>query len=305
MGRPLRCTHANRLAHVMFHTIDRFSFSPGDLNAFFHILHVLVKRHKMTLLCWTFMGNHIHLLFQFSEEVNCGTLVGTIESCLTKRFNARHGRKGPLWRGRYKDVTVDDLSQLWSVLFYILLNKPKAGILRSLEKDTYSSARVYLHGYDDGITSLPIDYLELGDTPPQRQRAFRAMLAEAWQRYRDKETWERIAKGERVTAGEGRIDMAQVMAMFQRQEDILERAMVRIRARSAVFSRASLQAMDKARARLLIERTRLIEALSHRKIPTWVVKLFFAEEDFICEFVTQHRSRFRYARSGPWPGPGR
>ena len=254
----------------------------------------------MIVLCWTFMGNHIHLLFQFSEKVNCGTLVGTLESCLTKAFNRLHNRKGPLWRGRYKDVTISEPSHLWSSLFYILLNKHKAGLIKSFDHDIYSSANVYLRGLVDDITTLPIDYLELGDTPLERQRAFRSMLTEAWRTYKDKRTWQRIAQGETVTACDGRIDMGQVLAMFDRQEAILSRAMA-IATKIGLFSEAALEAMERARYRINHERARLSEYLHCRKIPRWVLDHFFAEEDFICDFVSLHRSQFRYSKSPPHP----
>ena len=294
MGRPLRVNFADRLVHVMFHTLDLHRFNERDLEDFLWRLQRQVYRHKIKILAWTFMDNHVHLLIHFSEEQDGSCLVGTIESCLTKHYNDNHNRVGSLWRGRFKDVTVATVTHFWSVLFYVHLNKIKAGKIKSFEQDVYSSYKAYAYGIDDHVTTVSQDYLDLGDTPEERQQEFKLLLAEAWAAYQDKRTWERVAQGETVRVCNGRVDMGEVLALVERQDDILKKALAKIQSVAPV-AKETLDAIDMALTKKKQEIRDLAKALAKRDIPAWVLKHFFAYEDYISDFVQNHRDRYRYS----------
>ncbi|HEX9756819.1 MAG TPA: transposase, partial [Nitrospiria bacterium] len=56
----------------------------------------------------------------------------------------RHHRDGPLFRGRYKAIVVDEESYLLSVVRYIHRNPVEAGLVRGLDRYPWSSYRMYM-----------------------------------------------------------------------------------------------------------------------------------------------------------------
>ena len=95
---------------------------------------------------------------------------------LSTSYNQLNHLRGHLWRERYQAVTIEEISNEWNAMAYTALNKRKAGMITVLDNDTSSSWAAYVHGVDDGITTLCQDYMELGDTPEERQEAFRDMV---------------------------------------------------------------------------------------------------------------------------------
>ena len=225
MGRPRRLTHCNRLAHVVSHTLDNHWFDKHDLRNFKRKIQKLNARHdEFVILYWTIMGNHIHILFAFHEDHDCGVIVGTILKSLTDAYNQARGRSGSLWNGRYTDFTIHDDTHLWAVLIYIALNRTKTGVISSPKNDLFSSYNVYAQGIDDGITTLLPDFYDLGHTLEDCQREFRAMVNESLAAWRSKKTWDKVAEGHDVHVANGRINMATMMDMFHRQEQLLHRS---------------------------------------------------------------------------------
>ena len=64
----------------------------------------------------------------------------------TQRFNRIHFCDGQLFRGRYKSIIVDGDSYLLELLRYIHRNPLDAGMVKGLQKYTWSSHRGYLSG---------------------------------------------------------------------------------------------------------------------------------------------------------------
>ena len=73
------------------------------------------------------MDNHVHLVL---ETPYAGLAVGMqwLHGVYAQTFNARHGRVGHLFQGRYGSVRVTTDAQLWALLRYIGLNPVEAGL---------------------------------------------------------------------------------------------------------------------------------------------------------------------------------
>ena len=90
-------------------------------------------------------------------------------------YNKRHDRRGHLASDR-ADTPEIEAGGLLDVMVYGDLNPVKAGMVARPEHYRYSSYNFYAHGERNEHTNhlvIPQDYLDLGDTPTKRQRAYR------------------------------------------------------------------------------------------------------------------------------------
>ena len=297
MGRRLRVMYANRHTHVMFHTLDDHWFTREDFRRFKNKLSNLVEKNKMKISYFSFMENHIHIIFDFSEDQDSSMQVGVIEWCFTNRYNSARNRKGSLWRGRFKDVTIETQTHFWNAVVYVALNKIKTGSIRKLSEDYYSSYRAYAYGIDDGITTLCEDFYEMGRTPEERQAEFRSMIRRSLLAWRNEQAWEKLEKGEEVLLCDGKVDLSKILAMDLRQEEILAKGHLNAQSQHAQRVSPTKDVKPKVLEKIAKKKEKLAESLALRGIPPWVLTMFWAAEGYIVDFVWSHPDRFGLARA--------
>jgi hypothetical protein len=231
---------------------------------------------------------------EFTEDKSCGDVLGNVHTCLSKAYNKLHKRHGHVWRDRYKDVTIEEDSHCLSAITYVALNSLRSGAIKRVEDDVYSSYRAYAYGHKDGITSLPSIYETLGRTEQERGEEFKAILSEAHQAWLETRTWERIEKGEEVLVGKGRVSLNHLGRMFEREESLLRK--MEDEAQDAQGGWVLAEPVKKAKDRALVGLNKtwmkLNERLASRGIPSWASSRFWAEEEFIVDFVSEHFQAF-------------
>lgn len=80
---------------------------------------------KISAFC--LMETHYHLLIQ-TPNGNLSRFMRHVNGVYTQRFNRYHQLDGPLFRGRYKAILVEEESYLLELLRYIHLNPLRAGL---------------------------------------------------------------------------------------------------------------------------------------------------------------------------------
>jgi putative transposase len=78
------------------------------------------------LHAYVLMDNHVHLLATPPEAGAVGRMMHLLGRHYVGQFNARHGRTGTLWEGRYKACLVDGADYLLRCARYIDLNPVRA-----------------------------------------------------------------------------------------------------------------------------------------------------------------------------------
>ncbi len=120
------------------------TFAEGsDYQAF---LDTLAEAHRLwgiEVFAYSLMGNHYHLCLR-TPRGNLSRVMRHVDGIYTQRFNRRHRRDGPLFRGRYKAILVDADEYLAAVVRYIHLNAVQAGIVKTPEDYRWASHRYYL-----------------------------------------------------------------------------------------------------------------------------------------------------------------
>lgn len=105
----------------------------------------LTDENKLVeIIAYCIMPTRIHLILEQLLNGGISLFIKNILISYTKFFNLRHQRKGPLWEGRFKNVLVDNDSQLLHLTRYIHLNPVSAGLVEQPEDWSASSYKEYL-----------------------------------------------------------------------------------------------------------------------------------------------------------------
>lgn len=96
------------------------------------------------ILAFCLMPTHVHFLLKQCLDDGISTFMGNLLNSYARYFNKKHGRKGPLWVGRFKAVQMKTDEQLRHVSRYIHLNPTTDGLVKKPEHWNYSSYLEYL-----------------------------------------------------------------------------------------------------------------------------------------------------------------
>lgn len=159
MSRPLRIEYKDAIYHVMNRGLTRQSIflTDEDYEKFLNVIAEAHSHWQIQVYAYCMMRNHYHLCLG-TPEGNISRVMRHIDGVYTQRFNRAHGKDGPLCRGRYKAIIVDEEAYLGSVVRYIHLNPLKAQVVKEPQEYLWSSHRVYLNP-DKGPQWLKVDKL--------------------------------------------------------------------------------------------------------------------------------------------------
>lgn len=145
MARPLRVAYPEAWYHVMNRGAARAAIflDDRDRSDWISLVAEMVGRYRVEIHAFCLMGNHFHLLVR-TPEANLSRAIRHLCGVYAQRFNLRHGRDGPLFRGRFKAILVEAEEYLLQVSRYIHLNPIAANLVRRPEQYRWSSYRGYL-----------------------------------------------------------------------------------------------------------------------------------------------------------------
>jgi len=101
-------------------------------------------------------------------------------------YHKEHNSAGHLWQGRFKSQPVQKELYLLSCGRYIERNPVKAGLVVQPENYSYSSAKFYIEGKDDGITTEDPLFSTFGNSAQERRKTYKEIL-ERFDSEQDKE----------------------------------------------------------------------------------------------------------------------
>jgi len=105
------------------------------------------------------MSNHFHLLVK-TPEGNLGRAMRHISGVYTQRHNRLRKTDGPLFRGRYKAIMVEEDSYQLQLSRYIHRNPLEAKIVDKLEDYPWSSYKYYISKKQTPAWLYPQEILE-------------------------------------------------------------------------------------------------------------------------------------------------
>lgn len=91
-------------------------------------------------------------------------------------FNHKYGRTDTLWEGRYRSTLVQSEPYLLTVYRYIELNPVRANMVEHASEYPWSGYRKNGVGLDVALVTPHREYVKLGKTAGERQKAYRLLL---------------------------------------------------------------------------------------------------------------------------------
>ena len=150
----------------------------GDRRRYLQLLRNALSHEGCLLHAYVLMDNHVHLLLTPAATDSIARLMQRLGRNYVGLFNARHGRTGTLWEGRYKACPVDSEDYVLRCCRYIELNLVRAAIVDDPAAYRWSSCRANLGlRLHSGLSPPPV-LLALGDTQAARAQAWQALLHE-------------------------------------------------------------------------------------------------------------------------------
>ena len=121
------------------------------------------------------MTNHVHLLLTPGAPTSCAQLMKHVAQRYSKRLNARHGRTGTLWEGRFHSGLVASEHYALACYRYIDLNPVRAGLVKHPAEYQWSSYGVNTNTWLDEFVSPHAAYLALATGTPERAASYAAL----------------------------------------------------------------------------------------------------------------------------------
>ena len=150
----------------------------ADYAFFLRCLREGCREVKVAIHAYVLMPNHLHLLASPAEATGLSRLMQWIGRFYVPYFNRKYDRVGTLFQGRFKAIVVQSERYFLTCSRYIEQNPVRAGMVVHPANFTWSS---YAHHVGLRIDPLLTDhaiYWALGNTPFQREAAYRELVDE-------------------------------------------------------------------------------------------------------------------------------
>jgi len=181
MARLPRLALANQQHHIVQRGTDnRVIFHDADdIATFRSVLLDAAKKFEVAIHAYVLMPSHFHLLVTPKTSDGLGKMMQWVGRHYVPYFNRRHERSGTLWQGRYKSLVIESAHYFMLFSRYVESNPVRARLVSSAADYADSS---YLHHVGALIDPLISDhplYWNLGNTPFQREAAYKELMEQA------------------------------------------------------------------------------------------------------------------------------
>ena len=127
-------------------------FSERDYALYLGLLIEACSAADVSCVAFCLMPNHVHLILVPATPDGLRHCLSRTHRAYAGFLNARRHVSGHFWQGRYGSVPMD-AAHLSEALRYVLLNPVRAKLVTGATAWRWSSARAYLLGKADGLTT--------------------------------------------------------------------------------------------------------------------------------------------------------
>src|SRR5689334_17750959 len=144
MPRKPRADGEGLWHHAMNRGIDRASIFDEEATRLFLIeLRDSCDQWQVQVHGYCILPNHYHLLLH-TPRAGLSRVMQRLSSRFTQEVNRHRGRDGPLFKGRFRSIFIDNEAHLVRASRYIHLNPVEAGLVTAPQDWPWSSAGAYL-----------------------------------------------------------------------------------------------------------------------------------------------------------------
>lgn len=138
--------HEKCVNHVYQRTLSGFNifYDVEDYLVYFTVFSVLAVKYNIVVYGLCLMIDHIHSLFFAKDMKTLSGFVSHVTLSFVKEYNSAHGRKGPLFEGRFGSAPKRGLKLLRTAIAY-LYNNPVEKLLCRKAQDFKWNFLAYAH----------------------------------------------------------------------------------------------------------------------------------------------------------------
>ncbi|HEY0818039.1 MAG TPA: transposase [Rhizobacter sp.] len=148
-----------------------------DRSLFRALLQDAARTLGVQIHAYGLLDQEVRLLVTPASSDGLSKLVQAIGRRYVARFNRRHGRGGSLWEGRFRATVVEPEQHLLHCMLFA--EGCEAGAPRAAIDEEGTSAPHHLGAKSDPLISDPAQYWALGNTPFDREIAYRKLYEQA------------------------------------------------------------------------------------------------------------------------------
>lgn len=158
----------NNRAHLFHEDADRFMF--------LRYLEPALKAHGAALHAYVLMSNHVHMVMTGSAEQSISAVMQSLGRRFCRYFNAKHGRTGTVFEGRFKSSLIETDRYFFTCMRYAELNPVRAGMVDRPMHYPWSSHSSNAAGDPCGMLTPHGLYIALGLRSDGRGKAYQGLF---------------------------------------------------------------------------------------------------------------------------------
>lgn len=134
------------------------------------------RQFRVAVHAYALLPGHWHLLATPVDSIGLARLMQWLGRQYVPYFNARYGRQGTLWQGRYRAVVLEPDPYLLLFSRYIELSPVRAELVSEPAAYPWSSFPHHAGIKPDPLITDHAAYWALGNTPFEREAAYRELV---------------------------------------------------------------------------------------------------------------------------------
>jgi putative transposase len=178
MGRDARLVPDNGYLHVMCRGNNRRNIfiKRCDYRYYLVLAGKFKKEAAVRILHYCLMPNHVHFLLEVMPKTNLANFMKRLNLNYFFHYRKKREYVGHLWQGRFKSKILEKEAYFIQCGKYIELNPVRAGLCELPGEYPFSSYAYYADRKEDVLLDEDPFYSSFGQTPQERQRAYRDMI---------------------------------------------------------------------------------------------------------------------------------
>jgi len=143
-----------------------------DYQRFLVWLKESARELKVAIHAYVLMPNHFHLLATPSTQQGLAQMMQRLGRYYVPWFNAKHGRSGTLFQGRFKTSLIEAAPYFMLCSRYVETNPVRSQLVSDPIDYAWSSYAHHAGARPDPVITDHVSYWALGNTPFQREAAY-------------------------------------------------------------------------------------------------------------------------------------
>jgi putative transposase len=179
MARLPRLVVPNHLHHVVVRGNNEqpVFHDEEDYRQFLLWLREAAQQCQVAIHAYALLPGRFHLLTTPADEPGLGRMMQAVGRHYVPWFNARHGRSGSLWEGRFRATVMDAADYFCACTHWIEYQPVLAGLAPDMAVYPWSSHAHHLGLRKQVWLKDHSVYWSLGNTPFDREAAFQQLCA--------------------------------------------------------------------------------------------------------------------------------